>query len=255
MTTMDDIRESLRECNDALVQYERAVANDAPAKRSPGLLIRAQQDIEFLFGNGGTRVQRSTFGAMLEQAELFAFAKGDDGVVRPVAARTPDCIPIKHQREEPGYELDLREYETLGRASTLLRMVERRCSVFSLALRRYYGDAGAHWARPATPDRSGGVGDRGFALYAMTPMGRKWVAQLRAKSPLSEHLSPDELLAAEWAMHKSSPTDDMRRQRLMRCTDDARLLLNEAHLALEMAAIEQSDTAKQIRATGRRMAA
>jgi hypothetical protein len=261
VTTIDDIRASMREVRAALADYEREVANDTPTppptaaefrRKSHAWLNRAQGDVEFLLGIGGTRVERSTFGAMLEQAELYSFARDSHGVVRPVPPKTSDCVPVKHQRQEPGYDLDFETMGKLGRANRLLDAVGRRAPILRYALEAYHGDRGERWGRPYKEDNSGGIDDRAVSLYPLTPMGRKWVTALRAKYPISGELRADEVLAQEVAMHRRAPIDDMRRQRLSRCAQQARALLEEAHAALAEAAQEQADTARCIRRASRR---
>lgn len=209
------------------------------------LLARAQADIEFLLGAGGSRIERSTFGAMLEKAELYAF--GEDG--RALPKRTPGCMAIKHQQDEPGYDLDFATLAKLGRANRYLDAVGREKRVLREVLEAYHGDRGERWGRPYKQDNSGGVGDRFVALYPTTTMGRKWLGALRAKFPISGELRADEVLANEYAAQRSTMGDDMRRHRLFQCAEQARLLLTAAHVALQTAAVNADTTAREIRRT------
>lgn len=236
----------------ATVDEERAEFRAKSALRlgSPvALLSRAQSDIEFLLGVGGSRIERSTFGAMLEQAELYAF----DDAGRPLPKRNAECMVIKHQKGEPGYDLDFAVLAKLGRANRYLDAVGREKRVLREVLEAYHGDRGERWGRPYKQDNSGGVGDRFVALYPITVMGKKWLGALRSKFPISGELRADEVLANEYAAQRSTPSDDMRRHRLFACAEQSRLLLAAAHAALQVAAVSADTTAREIRRTSLRM--
>jgi DNA-binding PadR family transcriptional regulator len=211
------------------------------------LLLRAQSDVEFLLGQGGSLIERSTFGSMLERVSLYATDENGKAIPPP----PDDAIRIKHHHEEPGYDLDFETMRRLGRASSYLDAVGSQSRLLRATLEAYHGDRGARWARPYLQDNSGGVGDRDVAIYPLTEMGRKWVRELRKRYPLSGALQPDEVLAHEFARHKQTPTDDMRKARLRHCAVQARALLEEASRVLELVALEKARERSAIKAASK----
>lgn len=221
------------------------------------LLSRAQRDIEFLLGHGGSMIERSTFGSMIETAEFYAYAKenrlDDRETPKRIPQRNTDCMAIKHQKGEPGYDLDFHTMERLGRANRLLDAVGRITvddvpvgRLYRRALEAYHGDRGERWGRPEKNSNSGGVGDRFVALYPLTRTGAGWVMALRAKFPLSGELRADEILANEYAAQRTS-ANEQRRVRLLHCAEQAKALLLSSHEALTAASMVADRTAMEIR--------
>lgn len=229
------------------VSWEVRHARPAPQHADRALNI-AMARISFLLGGGGAMVQRSTFGGMLERAELYSY--GNDCRIPERAWKLPpkgaDTMVIKHQKGEPGYDLDFDVLARLGSANRLLDSVERVHRNLRRALETYLGDCGERWARDIEKDSSGGVGHRLVALYPMTPAGKRWVIRIRAKFPMSEHLRSDEILASEYILQKTSPTSD-RRKRIDECEAEAKTLLDKSLDALRDAALDSGLDAKAIR--------
>lgn len=209
----------------------------------PSVLARACADIEFALGSGGAKIERSTFGAMLERWALYSH--DSDG--RPIPPATDHHMKVTRHHEEPGYDLDFGTLARIGRGLKLLDAVGAQSPLLRAALEAFHGERGARWGREAKADNSGGMGDRDVSVYPLTEMGRKWVRELRKRFPLSGALRADEVLANEVATQKRSPNDDMRRQRLRHCAVQARGLIAEAHSVLEATAWEQTQTARAIR--------
>lgn len=209
-------------------------------------LQRAQRDIENALVYGGA-LEQSTFGMMIERAELYAFAKatitGDD-----LAYRLPHLkeggMHIKQTHAAAGYEPDEGLATVVGRGTRWLIEVGRRSRVYRQALEDFYGDRGARWALVPTKTNAGGVGDRTFVLWPMTRMGAQWIAAIRAKSPLSTVLRGDELLATELTLQKLTPNEP-RKLRLKACGEQARQLLGAAHACLQVVAEEADQSRRQ----------
>ncbi len=214
-------------------------------------LERAQRDIEHALVFGGA-LEKSTFGLMVERAELYAFAKvtqtGDDIAYR-LPALKDGGMRVKKTRGEGGYEVNEELARVVGRGTRWLQQVGERSRLYRVVLEAFYGDRGARWGLPASKTNMGGVGDRTFVLWPMTRTGAGWVDALRAKSSLSASLRPDELLATEWSIQKMSPSEP-RRLRLKTCGEQARQLLGLAHAGLQAVA-EEAEMARQQRVAAR----
>jgi hypothetical protein len=213
-------------------------------------LNRASSDVEFCLGSGAAIIERSTFGAMLERSQLYAFAgtgNSDDKPV-PIPKRKDGQAKIKHTHEEPGYDIDFATLARIGRGNKLLDLVGSQSKLLRAVLVAYHGECGARWGRAEEKNNSGGVGNRDLSVYPLTAMGAKWIGALRSKFPLSGALRADEVLANEYVMGKRSSRDDLRMHRLSRCAIEARALIAEAHEVLEAAAQYQHNNARKIRA-------
>lgn len=212
------------------------------------LLARAQRDIENMLVFGGA-LEMSTFGLMVERAELYAFAKttiaGDDLPYR-LPALKEGGMKVKPTRGDGGYEVNEALAEVIARGTRWLSRVGDRSRVYRLALEAFYGDRGARWGLGPSKENAGGVGDRTFVLWPMTRMGSQWIDALRAKSPLGAVLRGDELLATEMAGQKRAPNEP-RRLRLKACGEQARQLLGAAHACLQEVVVEAEQARQQRR--------
>ena len=207
-------------------------------------MSRAQADLEFFLGAGGARIERSTFGALLERVAIMAVDSEGRAHRRPRG----ETMKVQHTPGEPGYDLDFSTIARLGRALRLLDAVGARSRILRRALEAYHGDRGVRWGREPDRENASGVGDRSVAVWPLTAYGRDWIAALREVSPLSGELQDDEVLANELvAYRRDRGKDEKRAMRVRLCREEARVLIEAAHEALEVAAAEHDATKKAIR--------
>lgn len=142
---------------------------------NPLQLLRDEHELEWFFSKGQIAFERSTFGGLLERAELFSAA----GRVPPAAELVYDddghvigqcsgitARPTAELREQSGYVPDNETLVRYAHVSMLMTLVERESRQASQVLELLYGDLGQRWA-PTVP--YGRIG----ALFHITAKGRK----------------------------------------------------------------------------------
>lgn len=158
-------------------------------------------DLEWYFGQ--TAFERSTFGAVLERQQCRAY----DSAGRRIPPPGPEHRHIVEPRVESGYEPDPDHLERFARVSRALMQIG---AAHQAVLLEFYGNTGVRWASQQP--------GRGWALAALTAMGRSELRRMRAerskkKQPEAD-FDPREILANEF--FRASGIDDIRKARLAR---------------------------------------
>lgn len=142
---------------------------------TPLQLLRDEHELEWFFSRGQIAFERSTFGGMLERAELFSAACHNptpaelihDRAGRVIGQRSAiTARPTAELREQSGYVPDIQTLVRYAHVSMLMKLVERESRQASQVLELLYGDLGQRWA-PTDPH--GRIG----ALFHITVKGRK----------------------------------------------------------------------------------
>jgi hypothetical protein len=197
-------------------------------------------DIEWALGPGACSFQRSTFGEMLERAELFAF--DERGVRVDFKYDTWQTTYIRKPTGEPSYTP---EFEVLGRfarVSRIMRRMERDSAFLTTALCEYHGDLGARWA--------GTEMGRMASIYPLTTDGEKYLNRDFREHPPGIDGSgptPSERICNDMHAQKLAP-NDLRRKRHSLMRTEAHLIMVESWKLWEQArlAIEGPVPARRI---------
>jgi hypothetical protein len=143
--------------------------------------LRDESELEWFFSKGQIAFERSTFGGMLERAELYSVARLYRPETEPIHDNAGRVIgheqivtarPTAELRQASGYEPDLHTLQRYAHISALLRLVERQSRRAVQVLELLYGDLGQRWA-PSEP--FGRLG----ALFHITPKGRQLLDDAR----------------------------------------------------------------------------
>lgn len=158
-------------------------------------------DLEWYFGQ--VVFEKSTFGIVLQRQHCRAY----DSSGRRIPPPGPEHRHIVEPRAESGYEPDPEQLERFARVSRALMHLG---AAHQAVLLEYYGNTGVRWA--------GQPPGRGWALSALTVMGRSEIRRMRAerskkKQPEAD-FDPREILANEF--FRASGIDDIRKARLAR---------------------------------------
>lgn len=235
----------------------QATDSSTPAPPSGRRLMALEADLDWYFGEGGATFERSTFGAQLAHAELFARTtrpcfdcggvpestyggevggsgftesgtecrgcRGIGWIVCDQRASGPLTVrPKAPPHHESGYWPG---HDALVRFATMSRVVKAVAAakaVLAGALRAYYGDQGARWGLT----KNGRI----FAVYPLTAAGQRLLKMSRRRSEVV--LQDDEVLGVEQEIQRSQP-NDIRRLLLDRADREARVLHAEAILSAD----------------------
>jgi hypothetical protein len=185
--------------------------------RPPRVIAQPLLELEWFLRSGESIFFRSTSGSTYERQMNLAY----DSAGTDLRRNRPDAwtvMKLKTERQEPSYCPD---EKALMRFASVDRWLSQLTPEARGILVAFYGDPGAMWARQFENGRL-------ICLYHLTPTGQKWVAALRARSPVT--LPDDARLANEYSAQRTAP-DDLRRMRLKRVDAEAKALLHEAHKA------------------------
>lgn len=158
---------------------------------------RSEADLIWYFSEGSRIFSRSTFGGMLEHAEVMSFDSSGERIPRPDRSAW-NVVPIAHTRQEPSYTPDDTALVRLAGVSRRLRLLRREDAI---VLQAYYGDIGERWARTK-------IG-RLFALYALTDAGQAYYDEVAQNDP--EHVRADERIASLAELQRRAPTSVRKR--------------------------------------------
>ncbi len=164
--------------------------------------MKGETDLVWYFGNGQAIFGKSQQGALLERAEVdwFSSEKNTAGnhIKHPfgVGNSSYNYMTVKSSnfKEEPSYTPD---EGAMLRFSEIEKRLRRLSDTQLQTLFMYYGPIGSSWLR------DNGRGRR-IAVATLTPVGKKWIAQLRTDGSfgsddqiLGEQMGPDTYTRSE----------------------------------------------------------
>ena len=208
---------------------------DSPVPKRP--TGRQIADLEWALGIGLTRFVRSPAGAMLDRLRMAA---GIRVAVRDMWRRNARIVaepwspgaegariePLSvvycraaHGGGEPSYEPSFEDLHRFGRVSRALTRMPARLSA---VLSAYHGDEGARWGRQSAAKRV-------YAVFPLTPTGRRWADRLRSDAIAAGYDSALLLDSERLANEADGSLTDIGRARLERVTREAIELLTIAH--------------------------
>lgn len=193
--------------------------------RIPQWSQRDTDQLTWYFGLGQTVFERSTFGGMLERAEMFGGVKHAPVAREPVFdSRTGACIighesalsarPTAELRPEAGYVPDDGQLHLYAVVSARVMRVERLHAMSAVVLETIFGDAGQRWTGTA----HGRLG----ALYHLTAKGRA-ICTEAAKVPGAIDMTSAQRIEAMCAVQAVQPKPE-RTQQLAFCMAQAEML-------------------------------
>ncbi len=206
-----------------------------------------EADISFYYGAQGM-FARSTFGGMLQRAEMAAYDSEGNRTAMPHAGwhwlpggeDAPMFVRKPGGDGEQGYEIDDRDLFRFARVSRRLLAIEQMDPPSKRVLEAYYGDRGARWAALAVDDVAGikvvrkGSGPGAIAsLYVLTKPGVELLAKERARSAsrakgmTAPDIGDDDVLKSVFDVQAAQP-DAMRKMRLNKVRDHAEAFLLRA---------------------------
>lgn len=203
-----------------------------PQLTPPPLLSMADEaDLAWFFSSGQTAFERSTFGSMLERAELFSVANQYQPSMQPVLdsgghvigwERALSARPTAELRQNPGYDPDIHVLERYARISARLKRVEQKSRMAAHVLELLHGDYGQRWAGSEPFGRMG-------CLFHVTVKGRAMIAAAKKVKGASLELSDAARMEVIAAVHRVQPQPE-RSQALAFCSRQAQVLDQQARL-------------------------
>lgn len=172
---------------------------------------QSEGDLIWYFAEGSRMFSRSTFGGMLDRAELYGFDSEGRRIPRP-EWNAWNVVPVAHHAEEPSFTPDDYALMRLGRVSRRLQRLGRDDAV---VIQAYYGDIGARWSRT----KAGRI----FALYALTEAGQAYCTEAARTDP--EYVRPDERIGRLADLQRRKPEGRRRRQLAQMSEQAAELLV------------------------------
>jgi hypothetical protein len=196
-----------------------------PQPRIPQWSQRDTDQLTWYFGLGQTVFERSTFGGMLERAEMFGGVKHAPVAREPVYdSRTGECIighesalsarPTAELRPEAGYVPDDGQLHLYAVVSSRVMRVERLHAQSAVVLEVLFGDAGQRW----TGNAHGRLG----ALFYLTAKGRAMCSEA-AKAAGALDMTSAQRIESMCAVQAVQPKPE-RAQQLAFCLAQAEMM-------------------------------
>jgi hypothetical protein len=190
---------------------------------------RDECELEWFFSRGQTAFEHSTFGAVLDRAELFSVAQHYQAEQRPIHDKHGNVIgyervvtarPTAETHQLAGYVPDsetLQRYAHVSRRLKRVAAVSRQCAQ---TLEFLYGDHGQRWV---ANDLYGRLG----ALFHLTPKGKAMLAEARAQKGALD--VPDIFRMEVFVAVQRSQRQQERGQQLAYCEAQAEAMAARAH--------------------------